>query len=558
MNGKYTISRLQLYRIILLLIILISITANIVWILRDTSPALWDIAGHSQRSASIAQLLHAGRLRDVFGFDSIYPPLTYLVTAVGFLLFGLHSDIPQYSFLLWLVLMLVATYSIANTLYRDRGVALFSTTLLLCYPLLAHFTRIYDLDFPLTALVTATIAALLRTNGFRNRRWVVVTSVCIALTLLTKWTAVLFLAIPVVSVVCTTFVQQKSKRRVLVQHIALALGIILFIAGPWYLVHGSTVVSSAQDTRNNIFSVPYENVLRIDNITYYARQSANGMAWPLSVLVVIGFIALFFRKHSQRFALLAWVIVPYLIMTFALYSKESRYFLPLFPLFAIVSGAGIVSLKNYYRVGAITTCLILSLFFWTETSWSVRFFPEKFYQTTHLNQGYGYPVPTTTKPRYGFTQPTQYHENLAEVVTAIQADLATQETLPATIRIAVVPNSIFLTAQEIQYIARLQNLDSPSNQYTLDFSLSSYIRQGSTISWQENLAAADYIITKTGDQGPKIWGPNLKKIATAEEQHATPFEQFTVIGTWTLHGIEETDTTMRLYKKTPTQLTDRE
>lgn len=523
------------------------ILPNVVWIFFDRSPALWDIAGHSQRAALMADLLFNGALGEVILFDGIYPPFTYLVTAIGFILAGWQVDLPQYSLIIFLVLYVVAIGSIAMSLFKDRTVAVAAGIVSLAFPLLMHFTRIYDLDFPLTAVVTAALAALLLSKNLTNRKWVMWFAVAAGAALLTKWTAIIFLVGPVL-IVLGSALHKKRNRSAVLMNALIGLLIILAVAGPWYLAQGGEILASAATTRDNVFSVPYENLLSWGNLTYYAKQLTLGVTPVFALFFVIGAVFIASNNRKAAWFIFAWIVVPYLIMTFALYSKESRYFLPVFPAVALAIAALFQVKKRSLRIGVASILIIFGLFFWTETSWGVRIFPDQVYKVDFFDYIYGYKKVTPEKVRYGFTYPTAFHTNIPEIVTAIDNDL--EASLPdknAVVNVAVVPNSIFLTAQQIQYYARLAGIDRIANDYSVDYSLSTKIRES---DWQDHIYDADYLITKTGDQGPKIWGRYLKQVRKEEKVPNSPvFNQFELMESFELNGIESQPQEARLYKR---------
>lgn len=535
---------------ILLLIIVFAVLTNIIWIWLDQSPPLWDIAGHSQRSAYFAELIAHGNIKTLLQFDTIYPPFPYIVTGILFILFGFHSDIPQYSLLLYVIVFLISTYSLSVTLFKQKWVACIATTLTLCYPLLLHFSRIYDLDFPLTVLVTASIATLFKTDHFQKRNWSILCALSIAAALLTKWTAIIFLITPITLYCIQSYrTLSTAKRKIARMHILLILISIGILASPWYLIHAKAILHSAAATRKNIFSVPYEQLFNIQNITYYARKTMQAITWPMSIVFIAGCIRLLILKNKTLWLLLSWIAVPYLIMTFVFYSKESRYVLPLFPLLAILSASLFVQLKRKYVVPLMSIILCIGVFFWMELSWGMPFLPPSVYQPLHINTQYGYQPVTTQKVYYGFTYPTQYHTNLSEMVAVLQHDIQNHSTDKDVIHVAVIPNSIFLTAQQIQYYTRLQKIDSITQPYVIDYSLSSQVRGGDDSEWKNVLPTADYVITKTGDQGPEVWSGQLPLIAEEEQQlDSAVFAEFEIIGEWTLSGIEAQPQRLRLYR----------
>ncbi len=493
------------------------ISSTIAWIYLDQSPPLWDIAGHSFRSAALARGLD---------YNSIYPPLTYSITALGFWFVGFYADMPQYSLVFWLIVYCIALYYITLYFYQKTWLAAITVGLSLCYPLLAHFTRIYDLDFPLTALCTATIAMLLKTNQFTQRSWSILYGIGIGLTFLTKWTGLVFLLAP------TTYALLTTTRRDL-KNFGFSIASAVLVAGPWYWSHAHTIFQAVGAAHNNGFSVPFHNLWRPANSIFYAKQLVLGTSWPLALFWMIG-LALFIIYHKKnRWLMIVSLMTPYFIMTFGFYSKESRYILPLLPLLAICTSALCVYVQNRWRWIMLGGCIVLALGVWYDTSWGTRLLPWQ--------AGYGYQLITPTKPRFGFTYPTSYHTNLPTLTNIIIQDLQSHPIADRPIRLAVVPNSIFLTAQQIAYAMLLQTSIS------FDYSLSSQLRQG--INWRNTISQADYVITKTGDQGPKVWQPNGIMIAQAESNLDPVFDQFILLYSATLNGIEKQPAIVRIYRK---------
>lgn len=511
-------------KLLILSLMLLPIILNGIWIQLDQSPPLWDIAGHSGRAAALAH----GK-----SYESIYPPLTYYITAIGFWLFGFHDDVPQYSLLFWLIVYMVAVYYITLFFYQKAWVGIVTVGLSLCYPLLAHFSRVYDLDFSLTAMIMASLAVLLQTKNFAQRNWSLLYGICLGLTALTKWTGLLFLIAPTIYFLLA---RRYTTKNILTCSIAASV-----VAGPWYVLHGADVWQAITAAHNNVFSVPFHNLLRPANIVFYAKQLILSTGWPLALFWISGLLLFVVRNTTKRWLLIVSILVPYLIMTFGFYSKESRYILPLLPLLALCTSALFVYVQAWWRWAMLGGCIIIASWLWLETSWHIRLFPNSFYHIGRFENMYGYQIVTPKKPRFGFTYPTSYHANLPDLSQVIIGDLQTNPITDRPVRIAVVPNSIFLTAQQISYYMSLTTTTP------FEYALSSQLRQGT--HWQQVLSQADYIITKTGDQGPKVWQPNGEIIRQAEASDGSIFHQFTVIYTATLQGIEDVPTTVKIYRK---------
>ncbi|MFH1597842.1 MAG: phospholipid carrier-dependent glycosyltransferase [Patescibacteria group bacterium] len=530
--------------LILGLVALAAVLVNIVWVVQDQSPPLWDIAGHSQRSLQISELMANFKPRTILNLDTIYPPFSYIVTGTFFLIGGRHFDIPQISLLFWLLIYILSVYGIAHYLLKNRWLAILALAISLFYPLLAHFSRIYDLDFPLTAMTMASLAALIKSNGFKSRKWSILFGLATALAILTKWTAVVFILGPLIYILIKSF-KDKESRKTKKINLVILIAIILTLIAPWYLTHAKDIWKSAQATRQNIFSVPTEDLFSLDNIGYYVRKTVNSLTWPLAAWSLVGLFFFIKNRVKNGWFLLAWIVVPYLIMTFLFYSKESRYFLPVFPALAILAATSFWKVNRIWRHVGIGLILTMGVFVWTETSWGVKSFSDNIYEKLALSEEYGYKNVTYSDVRYGFTYPTQYHNNLEVVASALKTDLQQNKSEHNLIKIAVVPNSIFLSGQPVQYWGRLLELESFNHDYQVDYALSSRIR---STDWQEVITEADYLITKTGDQGPAIWGKHLAEIAESEKNGDPIFDNFELIQSWPLLGIEEDNQAVNLYR----------
>ncbi len=543
------------YFIALIILIAAVVVFNVIWIVQDQSPPLWDIAAHSARSVDFARMIVDFDLRGILDYRSIYPPATYLLTGFLFLIFGFYEDIPQFALLIYVVVFLAGVYGIAFELFRKKDIALFPVFLVSVYPLLAHFTRIYDLDFPLVAMVTVSVYALLKTRNFSDLKWSILLGVFIAVGILTKWTFVIFFVGPFFVYALYFFKKIKKdgkilyedrSRPVLTKKILKNFGIcvlmFVILAMPWYLKNGRAVWQSSQMTRNNVFSVPYENLFSLGNISYYAERLMYGISWPLTSLFLIGLFFVFYKRKKENWILLSWIFVPYILMTFFLYSKESRYFLPAFPAVAIVSASLLFYFKkNWFKIFIIAFTVVFGIFFWVETSWGTRMLGAGInYERSGIGNHYGYYNLTTEDVWFGPTYPTARQANVREIPRAILEDKEERGTLKRKSKIAVVPNSIYLSAAPVQFYGNLIGLEA-------DYSLSSRIRSG---DFFELLPEADYIITKTGEQGPKVWRGQLDEIAIEEKNPSSEiFSQYELIGKWELSGIENKVREARLYRK---------
>ena len=92
------------------------------------------MAGHSHRAAHIGQLMETGRWDDIVRFDSAYPPLNYIFTGLLFWMFGSHADIPQFSVVFYVLLLMGTVAMMTIQLTKNKYLAIAAAALTFFYP----------------------------------------------------------------------------------------------------------------------------------------------------------------------------------------------------------------------------------------------------------------------------------------------------------------------------------------------------------------------------------------------------------------------------------------
>ncbi len=529
---------------------------QVAWVVLDQSPPLWDMAGHSVRAVVAANYLQQGQLVSVITEDSVYPPAAYLVAAPALAL-SWAADVPQLSLLFWIALLEIALLLLGHKLFGSSWVGLGAFALTMGYPLPLHFTRIFDLDFPQAAAVTAVVAAAVMSERFTNRRWSLVCGVLLGLALLTKFTAGLFLIGPLVVVGSLALLDAHSRLRALTN-----LGYVVFMAAalsaPWYILHGGEVLQSSEAAAFNSWSIPFTNLFSFGNTMHYLGLLTAGMGWPLLLAAALA-AGVLWRARGNALAqksgllLTVWLLVPYALLTYAFAAKEARYILPLYHPLALITAGGLAQLSRVQRVASGIGLGLIGAWFFVSTGFGWQPLSAKVERQLAIDHTYGYQQITPKQPGYGYSWPTQYHSAVRALPQIIRDDLAArgEPARDEIVRVVVLPNSIYLTAQQVQWYALLDGRGR-TNGPELEYALSSQVRFG---DWRVPLAAADYIIAKEGDQGPEAWGANLKEIRDIEAAAArsdngeSVFDTFDLIGELTLTGIEKKDRAVRLWRR---------
>lgn len=176
----------------------LAVALNMAFAARDGSYPIGDDVLHVRASWLAAEeVFRTGSLWRLYfvGWNDAYPPLLYWVYTVFRLLGVPHETATTAAIQTFLPLLTGGLYVTGRRLAGPvcGGVALL---LGLGSPAALMYSRMYFLDVPLLALVSAGVALLLHSDGFRRRGPSIGFGVTLALAMLLKWTAVLFLLPP--------------------------------------------------------------------------------------------------------------------------------------------------------------------------------------------------------------------------------------------------------------------------------------------------------------------------------------------------------------------------
>ncbi len=183
---------------ILLAIIAATTAANLYWLRANVV-----MVGHDATAYLVASLSYTeffNRLSPTVLFEGLTyseyrTPFLYLATQPFFWIFGADADSAQWTNLVTLPVVIVLTYGLGRVMAgRRAGLVAAAITALL--PMMTAMARLYYTEMHLTAVVTASLLALLLAAGFRRRGWALGWGALAGLGLLVKWTYPMYLALP--------------------------------------------------------------------------------------------------------------------------------------------------------------------------------------------------------------------------------------------------------------------------------------------------------------------------------------------------------------------------
>jgi hypothetical protein len=333
------------------------------WVIVDHSVPISDAGFHLQVTIEVFKDLQAGNWSAAVEPHLQYPPLVYLVGALGDYIGGLHVPSMVIAENLFFVpLLALGCYRIGRLAFDSRA-GLLAVVFALGSPLIARLLHLTMLDAPLATTAAVSVWLILETGYFTRLRWCAAAGVAVGLGMLTKEPLALFVAGPL----AVTFVRGgwRSWRGLAV--FALALFVV---AGPWYIGDlaqirsiGSAVTVSGTGG-NNPLAPPR---LSSTNLQWYLWSFLEVQVYlPLflfalvgGVWTIVGFIR---RRWVSPFApeLFIGAFVAWLGIT-ETYVHDHRYGMPMLVYFAVFGSFWIVRLPRPGRIAATVALVVVAL-----------------------------------------------------------------------------------------------------------------------------------------------------------------------------------------------------
>jgi len=204
------------------------------WLSRDDSVPVYDAAIHLDLAIDAYEALSSGHLQTAFTEAAPYPPLTYLVGALGVFVGGVGVAPPIIAQnLVFVPLLALGCYKVGRLAFGPLA-GLLAVVFVLGSPLIVEEFHEFMLDAPEAAMVAVAVWAILATEHFSRPGVSALAGVVVGLGMLSKETFVFFVA----GVVLATAVRggRRATRGVVVFAAA-----VLVIALPWYVYEFSRI-----------------------------------------------------------------------------------------------------------------------------------------------------------------------------------------------------------------------------------------------------------------------------------------------------------------------------
>ncbi|OGK31880.1 hypothetical protein A3F57_04010 [Candidatus Roizmanbacteria bacterium RIFCSPHIGHO2_12_FULL_36_11] len=438
-------------RIILLLSILI--ISNFIWLKLDTQPPHWDFAVHLSYSMNYLDSLKNFDLKQFFLGYSYWPPLTYYITDLFFLIFGINERVAVLSLTPFLVIMVVSIFKLGDLL-GGKKLGWLSLIVLIGIPSLMSQAREYLLDLPLTAMFMLNTYLFLKSDFFSNQKYSVLFGITSGLGLLTKWSYGIFLA-GFFLLIGLRFLKKTKQENWI--NLMTVLFFIASISGPWYSSNFFTrkdillrqIIEAIKERGEPIFSVG-------SSLYFYHFYSLYFVhfRFPLTVFLVIGLAYLLFNlKKNVKTGLVLFVASFYFAVLSVYPIKDPRYVEPITPLLVIIISLWVVKIKGKLLRRFLLTALIgVSIFNYISSTFGIRQIPE----TLEFNI---FNKPILFYQQKGYTQgpPVQEDWRISKLVKKIAQDIkiSAENKTSARVIALIHKDKMFYNKYTFGYYARL-------------------------------------------------------------------------------------------------------
>ncbi|MCB4790507.1 MAG: glycosyltransferase family 39 protein [Elusimicrobia bacterium] len=285
------------------------------------------------------------------------PPIYIMSSALTVYLLGKHW-VPMILINngIYLIMLLVFLYLLGKHT-SDRTTGVIAALLVSLYPLIYSFFDKYSLDFPLGGIIVMSIYFLLRSEFFLELKWSILFILSCGLGLLVKEPFGAFILAPILwgAGYAIKDVFNKKFKRLL--NLALCTVILVLMLLTYY----------TGNFKWKVFTRLFENPsgtppFSFENIRFFYENLWETLLSPPFLIILVFSLYIFIKKAKKDViaVILLWILTPTLILFLIPPHKESRYFIPILPAFALISAFGIAHLDNFRKGLTTIICVLLA------------------------------------------------------------------------------------------------------------------------------------------------------------------------------------------------------
>ncbi len=504
-----------------------------IWIALDHAVPAWDQTNHLTGSLNYLNALQHPQFllgewwQRFWMLSSKYPPLTYISTTPFQQIFGNSPDLATLVNLLFSSLLIGSVYGLSKHLFGSKA-GFWAAVVCLLLPRLYIIRLEYLLDYPLTALVTASFWCLTvwrdTKKGWQGWLWVLGFGFCFGLAMMTKQSVLWFIFVPLLRLFSTSL-WQRNWRKITQLIGGLFLSTLLFCS--WYRTNWIFFLSAEQ--RGIIESAIIEGDPPLNTTaawTHYWYDLPGAVSFPLLVVPLVGLLLEVFRVFSSvkkpanieikdnrttvsKLLWLAFYFISSYLICSAIVNKNPRYIMPYLPILSVVLGYGFSLFPKKLR---LVPWLTVSFAF---ILMCLNLFPIGGIVGNYLTKTF-----SPNAQNYPYLGRELPHAQIIKEI--IRAEPQIQAT------IGVLPRTAQINNHNVNYYGALQNFQV-------------YGREAGTRKkfLEQDQRSLSWFLTKTGNQG----APKESQVLMVQSVENSP--DFQVQKTWNLPD----NSLLKLYRR---------
>ena len=378
--------------LILAVIILFNIVNTFIWLKIDKSYLKLDAWGHYRYSLEVFEFLK-GIFHNI-PLGSIEPMkwhgfLVGFTSAPFYFIFGSAQDTAiMINSAIFFTILILATYGIAKKLLNKQA-GILAAFILSAYPIIFNNLRIYMLDLPLTSMVALSLYFLVICEDFNSRKKSLLFGLSFGMGLLVKFNYIAFIIGPLVFILYQVFKESPTLSNVKLKNI-IYLTIVaacLFVA--FYILRSRDMFNRIYEISNfglfQIYRPAFSEFLTwrilwlLKYLELFIRQ---GLSFLFFIVLLIGFMIFNIKiTPKDKWLLYLVVIVPLFAQIFLFLIPAEcmlRYNMPFLPALAIISSAGLSSIKNkIFKIFFLSVIILAGMIQFFAISYGIPLLPKK-------------------------------------------------------------------------------------------------------------------------------------------------------------------------------------
>ena len=397
---------------ILSLIFVFHLLNNVIYHKIDTQPFSWDESWHAGTSLyhynnfakniqpdlkEISPLIHERSTK--------YPHLFHMSSIPLYLLFGFSEDAAVLTNLIFLAILLFFTYLTGKELY-DEKTGVLASAMISMYPVMFGLSRFYLIDFSLVAFSMVSFFFLIKFKNSARKIYPVFFIMASILGLFTKQIFGIFIITPFLFVAFYKMYGQVRYPRMNKAHL-ISASILITAAACWL-----AYVYVDRFAGKFLLNILFERASMDQLVKNLPKAFFSMIRVQMSFVFFALFLCtlIFCRRIKEKTIFLLWILFPVFFLAATETLSSGRYLMPILPAFAIISSAGVFSIKGKKpRVILIAALLAYSL---------IQFFDVSYMKEKHelkINELYLY-----TNKMYIIREPKAHDWKIEEILDFVR------------------------------------------------------------------------------------------------------------------------------------------